>query len=181
MARALDLSPIVPGQMFGKLTVVERAEPLQRFARWLCRCACGAVTCPKAKDLRRGTSRSCGGSGCREWRWKGGARPTRVRAGERYGTLTVVERIAGERYTRWLCRCDCGAERITAGGGLTSQGVRSCGARACWRSLVPAERQDAAGWRERYSPTSLTSHAPARVPCSHEAARGHGGAAGGGL
>lgn len=180
MPRALDLSPIVPGQVFGTLTVLERAGSLHRFARWLCRCTCGAVTCPKAKDLRKGHTRSCGGSGCREWRWKGGARPTRVRAGERYGTLTVIERVGDLRYTRWLCRCDCGAERITSGGPLTARSVRSCGARACWRSLVPEQKRRAAGWgAEGDEPQFPTPALASLTPRAHEAPRGPGVAAGG--
>lgn len=49
--------------------------------------------------------------------------------GQRFGRLTVVERVetlkAGE--TRWLCRCSCGRETITTTGRLRRGTCRSCG------------------------------------------------------
>ena len=59
--------------------------------------------------------------------------------GQRFGKLTVIKRAGtyyhprsiktGKRYSNptWLCKCDCGAERIVLGRNLTSGGTRSCG------------------------------------------------------
>jgi hypothetical protein len=47
-------------QVFGRLTVLARAESKARQTRWLCRCDCGVESTVAAKDLQRGTTRSCG-------------------------------------------------------------------------------------------------------------------------
>lgn len=55
---ALDLT----GQIFGKLTVVERC--FGKYAgtgrRWLCQCECGNTTIATCRDLRSGNTKSCG-------------------------------------------------------------------------------------------------------------------------
>ena len=53
--------------------------------------------------------------------------------GARLGRLTVVQRAedyvlkGGTRCSRWLCRCDCGAEKIVRGAHLKSGKIVSCG------------------------------------------------------
>lgn len=55
--RAIDLT----GQVFGRLTVVERAGSVGHNAAWLCQCACGSVARPYlASNLKSGCSTSCG-------------------------------------------------------------------------------------------------------------------------
>jgi len=53
--------------------------------------------------------------------------------GRRFGRWTVLA-IHPERYrhcrgtfTRWICRCDCGIERVVLGGSLRSGRSKSCG------------------------------------------------------
>lgn len=50
--------------------------------------------------------------------------------GQRFGLLTAIE-LTEERYqgkTRmWLCRCDCGGERLALGTDLRHGNVKSCG------------------------------------------------------
>ena len=48
--------------------------------------------------------------------------------GQRFGLLTVVERVEsiGNR-TAWLCRCDCGGERVVKTMHLREGKVTSCG------------------------------------------------------
>lgn len=49
--------------------------------------------------------------------------------GQRFGRLTAIKRVdnsAGHN-TRWLCRCDCGNERIVSRGHLRSGHTKSCG------------------------------------------------------
>lgn len=48
------------GQVFTRLTVVERAESKSRHAAWLCVCLCGKAVTVDGSDLRKGTTRSCG-------------------------------------------------------------------------------------------------------------------------
>lgn len=51
--------------------------------------------------------------------------------GHRFGSLTVVERApSGARYrTKWLCRCDCGRDVISAAEHLRRGATISCGCR----------------------------------------------------
>lgn len=56
--RAIDLT----GQIFGRLTVIKKApkKPLNRSARWMCVCSCGAKTVVRSDRLRSGGTKSCG-------------------------------------------------------------------------------------------------------------------------
>src|SRR5262245_23114078 len=48
------------GKVFGRLTVVARAENRGKQPCWLCRCSCGEVRTVRGSDVRAGTSKSCG-------------------------------------------------------------------------------------------------------------------------
>lgn len=46
----------------------------------------------------------------------------------RFGMLSVIKRVENDgEYPRWLCRCDCGKEKIIRGYNLTYNGTTSCG------------------------------------------------------
>ena len=49
--------------------------------------------------------------------------------GQRFGRYTVIARAENNRHkqARWLCRCDCGTERVVLGYSLTSGHTQSCG------------------------------------------------------
>ena len=49
--------------------------------------------------------------------------------GKRFGRLTVIRRSYPNQgiYPMWLCRCDCGNEKIINGGSLRSEHTKSCG------------------------------------------------------
>ena len=49
--------------------------------------------------------------------------------GQKFGNLTVVERVSNNIYgsSQWLCKCDCGGKRISLGYGLTSGRLSHCG------------------------------------------------------
>lgn len=53
--------------------------------------------------------------------------------GERFGRLTVIApaedfiRKDGRHRARWLCRCDCGNEKVVYGENLTRNVTKSCG------------------------------------------------------
>lgn len=54
----------------------------------------------------------------------------RNRTGERYGKLVIirfVEYISETKTYKWLCRCDCGNEKVILIRNLTSGNTRSCG------------------------------------------------------
>lgn len=54
-------------------------------------------------------------------------------AGKRYGRLIAIKRVGQtvNGQTLWLCRCDCGYEKVIRGGGLSSGQTKSCG---CWNA-----------------------------------------------
>lgn len=56
MAKRIDLK----GKVFGRLTVVEKAAPINRRSAWVCRCDCGATVIVKTEKLTSGHTRSCG-------------------------------------------------------------------------------------------------------------------------
>jgi hypothetical protein len=102
---------VAPGRHFGRLEVLEEAEPYRwrgRIARraWLCRCDCGALSVVREDCLRQGRTRSCRCL-CREMT---GARMTRhggrahgVRGAE-YNTWQrlVAGKLGGPVCRRWL-------------------------------------------------------------------------------
>lgn len=49
--------------------------------------------------------------------------------GQKFGKLTVIMRsyIDKGKHTKWLCKCDCGNEKIIQGNHLTDGSTRSCG------------------------------------------------------
>jgi hypothetical protein len=50
----------IKGQVFGRLTVLERDSFVNGKTRWLCRCECGQSTVAIGQLLRNGKTRSCG-------------------------------------------------------------------------------------------------------------------------
>ena len=47
--------------------------------------------------------------------------------GKKFGSLLVVEFSHVKRHTYWVCRCDCGKEKIIRGSKVTSGEIKSCG------------------------------------------------------
>ena len=48
--------------------------------------------------------------------------------GNKYGRLVVIERDAGNSSpVKWLCRCECGKEKIVRGSDLKNGHTQSCG------------------------------------------------------
>lgn len=52
----------------------------------------------------------------------------RAYIGEKFGRLTVLKEVEKQGYNRmFLCRCDCGKEKIVRGTHLTAGKIKSCG------------------------------------------------------
>lgn len=69
---------------------------------------------------------------------------TEVKAGERYGRLTIVREVeptgsSHKRVRRFLRRCDCGNEIVCRLPNLKSGTTKSCG---CYRKFVASNRRD---------------------------------------
>lgn len=49
--------------------------------------------------------------------------------GRTYGRLTVIERSSNDKQgnAQWLCRCECGRQKVVRGGSLRQGRIRSCG------------------------------------------------------
>jgi hypothetical protein len=109
---------LVPGQRFGRLTVLAPTAARKRAGHkcWLCRCDCGRQVIVAGTHLVGGDTKSCG---CR----------VPIVPAQRFGRLTVLG--AGlrdsRRHPRWLCACDCGAQTLVYTHSLVSGNTKSCG------------------------------------------------------
>ena len=55
--------------------------------------------------------------------------------GNRYGKLVVIRRAGTKaKYATWLCRCDCGGEKVVSGAYLRRAYTASCG---CAKNALP--------------------------------------------
>lgn len=67
--------------------------------------------------------------------------------GQRFNRLTVLRfDHTGRNGSYWLCRCDCGAEKVLPGFNLRSGGVTSCG---CQRGR-PGIKRDVAEFTRKH-------------------------------
>ena len=66
-------------------------------------------------------------------------RPTNSLVGQRFGSLTVIERAenTNDRQTKWLCRCDCGETYVAYGLNLKAGRTTSGG---CKRAEMDKEQ-----------------------------------------
>jgi len=105
------------GKRFGKWLVLNRLPSVKSSTMWLCRCDCGTKKAVKSNHLIDGSSKSCGCSIVDD------------KTGRRYGSYTVLrhvpEKKGNGRY--YLCRCDCGTEKVLNGGALVTGNSISCG------------------------------------------------------
>ena len=103
------------GNVYGRLTVIERAENKDGRAYWKCRCECGKETIVSGKNLRNGNTKSCGcliGEATKE-------RCRKINAGmigQQYGYLTVIDygdyayKPDGRKDRKMKCECQlCGS------------------------------------------------------------------------
>lgn len=61
--------------------------------------------------------------------------------GQRFGKLVVVERVENiGRQTAWLCKCDCGSEKVVMAWNLKTRNTSSCG--CLWQEVVPEHNKE---------------------------------------
>lgn len=114
------------GEVFGNLTVLERAENKGNRTAWLCRCDCGNEVVVTTHNLRRGQTKSCG---CKAH----DAPYYRDLTGQRIGFLTVIQKTDERDYkgsVLWQCHCDCGNDVLYSADSLLHGNIKSCG---CYR------------------------------------------------
>lgn len=111
---------------------------------YICQCECGNINTYRLNSIKFGHIKSCG---CSKFN-----NPLIIEdlTGQKFGRLTVVGRDMerdGKEFKQgkrrgnvhWLCRCDCGNERLSSvvGWQLKSGKTKSCG---CILSEITAER-----------------------------------------
>jgi hypothetical protein len=120
------------GQKFGKLMVINRAEKPKNNKQgtyWLCRCDCGCEKIINGNNLKNKITLSCG---CLA-KEKTSERFMKDLSRKRFGKLIVIKRVENStniknKHARWLCKCDCGTEKIINGSSLMKKnGTKSCG------------------------------------------------------
>lgn len=117
------------GRKFNMLTVIKQAETKvskngNRTVMWQCRCDCGNTTIVAGGKLKNGSTKSCG---CLS------KDKVEDLTGQRFGKLVAIKRAedvvgkSGSRSTAWLCKCDCGNEKIVTARNLKRGKTKSCG------------------------------------------------------
>lgn len=164
MAKAKDLT----GQRFGRLVVQHLSdEPYispkgKKTRRWVCLCDCGKEATVLNNALTGGTIKSCG---CilQEQRES----VIHDLTGKRFGRWTVLQReplphktVSGEAFG-WLCRCDCGNEKVVITKNLLNGRSKSCG---CLKAEMAAKRITENNSLKKFEGTTISAIQPERKP-----------------
>ena len=114
------------GQVFGKLTVIQRApkrnDVVNRCYHYICQCNCGKTIEVNGNALRTGHTLSCGCS-------RIGTTIIDLTR-KKFGYLTALYLEKERNYENraiWHCICDCGKEISVVGRYLIEGKVKSCG------------------------------------------------------
>lgn len=119
------------GKTFGYLVVVGyQYNESNNIYLWKCLCDCGEITLAKTADLTSGGKKSCG---CLR-------SPNLV--GEKFGKLTVIEKLNEKRhgYHLWRVQCDCGNYDVSITAHLRNGSKKSCG-------CLVESFEDIRGWK----------------------------------
>ncbi len=161
--------------------VDEKGKSLQ-----LCVCDCGTNMKIHTYRLKNGSTVSCGCHSrdiAKERMTKIGAelarrhqmdKPLAVKAGDKFGMLTIQKELApqkessGRNRRTVLCICDCGNEKIISVRRLLSGNTRSCG---CLRSMGTQTKHGA--WRHRAAAAEYRSWHGAKDRCYNTMARNY--------
>lgn len=127
MGRLRDLT----GLKFGLLSVVNRAETINKKTMWRVYCDCGKEKIVRGESLINGSSKSCGCSSIKFKKTKIGKKYNLVN--RKFGNLWVLWRVGSVKYGKegasnslWECQCICG-KLIKVTGKSLRQGTISCG------------------------------------------------------
>ena len=128
MGKVIDLV----GNRYGALVVLSRAPKPEgsksTSAFWLCQCDCGNTKVVSGNVLKQGKARSCG---CLTSKLLTESHSEDLTS-RRFGNLVVISRAARPNDlvssgAYWLCKCDCGNEKIVMGKSLRQGKTKSCG------------------------------------------------------
>jgi hypothetical protein len=116
MSKRKDIS----GQIFGKLTALKFKEFDGKNTFWECMCSCGNNTTCSYRNLKSGTSKSCG---CLR-------SETQIidLINKKFNRLTVLKFVELKKSgAYWECLCDCGKKKIICGSLVANNKIKSCG------------------------------------------------------
>ena len=131
MAKVSDLT----GRRFGTLIAesVNKEESITGAVKWNCICDCGAKVVVRAGNLRSGHTKSHRGCPLRERSYN-----FDNLTGRRFGRLTVISESDNDKSKiMWLCKCDCGNDKIVAANDLKSGHTKSCGCLSAENRRLP--------------------------------------------
>jgi hypothetical protein len=120
----------ITGERFGHLVGIKKIENANR-TKWLFKCDCGNEVEAFLSNVTTGKTQSCGKNcGLKNHPYKDktnkGYRGDLT--GKRFGRLLVLKQLADvDGWTQFLCRCDCGNEKIVKGICLKYGATKSCG------------------------------------------------------
>ena len=116
MGSMIDLT----GKRFGKLLAIHPNGKQWTNVVWHCQCDCGNTIDLSGDYLRSGTRSDCG---CVN------PRKHRIKPGDRFGKLTVIEHIGftPSKKRIWNCQCDCGNTIEVSTVALNGGRKTSCG------------------------------------------------------
>ena len=122
------------GQKFGRLTVLDDDPDIDenRCHIYLCECECGNIKYIRKDSLKRGITKSCGclvkDIASELGKKMGGNRYIDL-INQKYGRLLVISYVDTDQYERcrWLCKCDCGKEKVVPSNYLRTGKTKSCG------------------------------------------------------
>lgn len=120
------------GQRFGRLTVIEQGEDYicksKRIKRWICQCDCGKQTLSYQHHLLAGKTSACKNCASLKY-WDNKLQDL---TGYHFGKFTVIKQVEKPQHIKnrgryWLCKCDCGNERIISTKDINRKLYISCG------------------------------------------------------
>lgn len=136
--RAIEIT----GQIFGRWTVLSKAESKDGSPMWVCRCLCGVIRSVAGCNLRSGHSQSCGCERIEKVIASASSRSAKRPmdfTGQTFGYWCAIE-LAKPRgkLKYWLCQCRCGTQKEISGNSLRAGTSKSCG---CLRDNLLSSRQ----------------------------------------
>jgi hypothetical protein len=126
----------IAGKKFGSLTAIRKVGSYTKGQQiWLFKCDCGNEIRVLPGRVVNGYQKKC----CK-------CRNLKDLTGKKFGRLTVIKKDRFENgKSYWLCKCDCGGERVYLHSNLTGGKSTTCG---CGRMLDRAQGES--GLNELY-------------------------------
>lgn len=114
------LTKDIAGNVYSKLLVVSKSgKDKHGKILWNCVCDCGNEVVVTGSGLKSGDTKSCGCLGMAK---------IKEIAGQRFGRYVAIEFVEFRKSIDfWLCKCDCGIEKVVSSKALISDVTKSCG------------------------------------------------------